>query len=53
MRLIDRIALNRLLSIISNLIINLAKIFSPKKDDNIKPSPKKPLFPNLRKIIKK
>lgn len=44
MRVIDKIALNRLISIITSFIINLLKLFAPKtvdKIDIIKPKPKR------------
>jgi len=51
MRLIDKIALNRLISIISSLIISLAKIFAKHIPDTINPvSPTKPKRP-LKRII--
>jgi hypothetical protein len=45
MKLIDRIALNRLLSVIASLIITLAKIFANKSDNqpDTKPGKPKPL----------
>ncbi len=42
MRLIDKIALNRLISIITNFILGLIKIFSPKSIYEIElPKPKR------------
>jgi hypothetical protein len=42
MRLIDKIALNRLISIITNFILGLIKIFSPKSIEEIEfPKPKR------------
>jgi hypothetical protein len=42
MRIIDKIALNRLISIITNFILGLIKIFSPKAIDDIElPKPKR------------
>lgn len=56
MRLIDKIAINRLLAIIADFIIALAKIFAPhiKKDglDNDNDSDDR-WFPNLRKVLKR
>lgn len=56
MKFLDRIALNRLVLIITNFVLSLLKMFSPKKDlDNIdvpdiKPVPdKKPILPWRRK----
>jgi hypothetical protein len=48
MKLLDRIALNRLVSIIASLIITLAKIFK-ESPDSLRPQPKnKP----RKKIVK-
>lgn len=42
MRLIDQIALNRLISIITNFILGLLKIFAPKSVDDIEiPKPER------------
>jgi hypothetical protein len=42
MRLIDKIALNRLISIITNFILGLLKIFAPKSVEDIElPKPKR------------
>lgn len=43
MRLLDKIALNRFIITIGNLIIKILQLFAPKKVDNIdiKPKPKK------------
>lgn len=42
MNIIDKIALNRLISIISNFILGLLKIFAPKSLDDIEvPKPKR------------
>jgi hypothetical protein len=42
MRVLDKIALNRLISIITNFILGLIKIFAPKSIDNIDlPKPKR------------
>lgn len=50
MRVIDKIALNRLISIITNFILGLLKIFAPKSIDNIDiPKPNRRFFPNWRK----
>lgn len=49
MRLIDKIALNRLISIIADLLVRLAKIFADKTLVN---NPSKPVRPKpLKKII--
>lgn len=56
MRLIDKIALNRLLAIIADFIIALAKIFAPhvKKDgSNNDDDNDGRWFPNLRKALKR
>lgn len=42
MRLLDKIALNRLISIITSFILSLLKIFAPKVVDDIEiPKPKR------------
>ena len=42
MRLLDKIALNRLISIIANFILALIKMFAPKAVDDIEvPKPKR------------
>jgi hypothetical protein len=42
MRLLDKIALNRLISIITNFILGLIKIFAPKSVEDIEiPKPKR------------
>ena len=42
MRLLDKIALNRLISIVTNFILGLIKIFAPKAIDDINlPKPKR------------
>jgi hypothetical protein len=46
MRLIDKIALNRLLSIIASFILGIIKILSPKSVEEIdKPKPKRKILP--------
>lgn len=47
MRILDQIALNRLISIITNFILGLLKIFAPKSVEDIKiPKPERPkIFP--------
>ena len=46
MRLLDKIALNRLISIITNFILGLIKIFSPQSIDDIDiPKPKRKIIP--------
>ena len=54
MKLIDRIALNRLISIIADLIISLAKIFAKgSSDKTVNPvSPVKPHKPKpLKRVV--
>jgi len=41
MRIIDKIALNRLLAILANFILSLVKLFSPSSIEEINP-PNKP-----------
>lgn len=49
MRIIDQIALNKLISIILNFIIGILKIFAPNSVNNIDTKPKrKRLFPFLK-----
>jgi hypothetical protein len=47
MKILDQIALNRLISIITNFILGLLKIFAPKSVEDIEiPKPKRPkIFP--------
>lgn len=45
MRLIDQIALNRLISIVTSFILNLIKVLSPKKIEDIKKPKRKKIFP--------
>lgn len=50
MRLIDKIALNRLLSIISSFILGVIKILAPNSVEEIdKPKPDKKWRPRWRK----
>jgi hypothetical protein len=50
MRLIDKIALNRLLSIISSFILSVIKILAPKTTDKVDPpKPDKRWRPRWRK----
>lgn len=56
MKFLDRLALNRLISILTNFIISLVKIFSKNKDSIDIPTPDLPdnkPFPWLRKKINK
>jgi hypothetical protein len=42
MKILDKIVLNRLISIISSFILGLVKLFAPKTIDNIEiPKPKR------------
>lgn len=42
MKLLDKIALNRLISIITNFVLGLLKLFAPKSVDEIEiPKPKR------------
>lgn len=41
MKLLDKIALNRLISIITNFILGLLKLFAPKTIDIEVPKPKR------------
>lgn len=50
MRLIDRIALNRAIKLLSNFIIQLVEIFKKKQEDRPKPDIIKPPRP-LKKIV--
>jgi hypothetical protein len=52
MRLLDKIALNRLLSIISSFILSIIKIFSPNTDVVSPPKKRRPLRDLLDKWIK-
>lgn len=51
MNILDKIALNRLISTITNFILNLIKIFAPKSIEDIEvPKPKRPkIFPWRKK----
>ena len=54
MKIIDKIALNRLIAILTNFILSIIKIFSPKNIDGVVPiKPDKRPFPWLRKQIDK
>jgi hypothetical protein len=53
MKLLDKIALNRLISIITGFILALIKIFQPKQ--NIEPpilKPRRPIIEKVRNIFK-
>lgn len=46
MRIIDKIALNRLISILANFILGLLKIFAPSSVEDIdSPKPKRKILP--------
>jgi hypothetical protein len=50
MRIIDKIALNRLLSIIASFILGVIKILSPKSVEEIDtPKPNRKIFPWRKK----
>ena len=50
MRLIDRIALQKVIKILLNFILSLVSLFAPKPDT--KPTPEKKIwFPRIRKKI--
>jgi hypothetical protein len=54
MKLLDKIALNNLIRIITNFIIALLKIFDVKTPvDNPILKPKRPILDKLRNIFKK
>ena len=53
MKFLDKIALNRLISIITNFILALIKVFNPKKE--IEPpilKPRRPIIEKIRNIFK-
>ena len=50
MNLLDKIFLNRLISIITNFVLGLIKIFAPKAIDDINiPKPKRKILPWRKK----
>lgn len=50
MKILDRIALNRLLSIISSFILGVIKILAPKSVEEIEvPKPKRKILPWRKK----
>jgi hypothetical protein len=50
MKILDQIALNRLISIIANFILGIIKIFAPKSIEDIEiPKPKRPKILPWRK----
>jgi hypothetical protein len=50
MKLLDKIVLNRLISIITNFVLGIIKIFNPKALDQIEvPKPDKKIFPRWRR----
>ena len=54
MKFLDKIALNRLISIITGFILSLLKIFRPDiKIEDVDVKPKRPILDKLRNIIKK
>lgn len=55
MKFLDKIALNRLIKIITNFILGLIKIFKPENSDILPPIPtprKRPLKDLLDRIFK-
>lgn len=52
MKLLDKIALNRLLKIVTNFILAILKIFAPKDKVINKPERKRPLKDLLERIFK-
>ncbi len=53
MKFLDKIALNRLLAIITSFIIALLKLITPNSNLPSPKTPKKPLFPWVRKTLDK
>lgn len=52
MKLIDRISLGRTIQMFLDFLYKVIKLYSPQPDSTNKPnSPRKPLFPKIRKII--
>lgn len=55
MRLIDRISLGRTIQMFLDFFYKVLKLYSPKNggdsDTKPKPSPRKPLFPKIRRVI--
>lgn len=49
MRLLDKIALNRLIKIITDFILGLAKLFPSSKDQTVDKKPKRPIIDLLKK----
>lgn len=51
MRFLDKIALNRLIAILTSFILGIIKIFAPNKsiDDIVPPPPKVPLIKRRKK----
>jgi hypothetical protein len=45
MRLLDKIALNRLISMILNFVLGVLKILSPRSIEDSKPKPKRKILP--------
>lgn len=53
MKFLDKIALNRLISIITNFILSLIKIFQPHiKTEDTKNKRKRPVIDKLKNIFK-
>lgn len=53
MKFLDKIALNRLISIITNFIVAILKIFQPNTPNIDVPKPKRPIVDKLKKWINK
>ena len=54
MKFLDKIALNRLIKIITNFILSIIKIFKPEiKEKEIKPKRKRPLKDLIDRIFTK
>lgn len=51
MRLIDRIALNRAIKLLSDFIIKLIEVLNRKNQNNTKPKPKPQKIRPIKKII--
>lgn len=50
MKILDRIALNRLIKIITDFILAILKLFAPKTPGTNNPDVKKPRFPIIHKL---
>lgn len=52
MRLLDKIALNRLIKIITDFILGILKLFKPKDTDILDTPKKRPIIDLIRRWIK-